>query len=682
MRLTSLRSKIFIFVVTLLILGAALVMVVIQHNVTRTVTTSEERAVDNILNLLARDSVARWAGLLGEKAATARQARQPLIQYGGLISSVLEIYARQGQEISSDPAQAQRLALQWISKLSLGEGRHAYILDNNLKVIADSRNALKGAQLSERRDIKGRSFADIASKELTADNHSFVIYRIASGNGVSPTTELRYATLSRFSAWDWIIAVSDSAQHMVDQFQVQRTGMQMAVAETVASIQLAGSGFVFIIDETGKPVTPLPVQHAGFLNATGPEHNGKTLSDLLKITPPSGKVAQFDFFPQHDSTSTDTARWIIKAAFVKQLKWTVVAAVPSAGLARPATELRNRIGLLFLAGLVAALGLAWVLSRHITGPLQQLGNFARHLPERDLTLTEPLPDHIERLPQHHNDEVGDLAAAFIHMDKQLRDKIAHLLQETSRRERYESELTIARDIQMGLLPVDLPATVIDRIELHATMIPAKEVGGDFYDYFVLPNGRLCLVIGDVSDKGVPAALFMAVTRTLLRASAEDETDPAKIMERVNTRLADNNPNMMFVTLIIAVLDLDNGTLKWANGGHPPPYILQSDGQARALDGRSGPACGVQPYLTYRSFTTLLRQGEILWGYTDGIPEAMDINGQPYGEGKMLAQLRQTARDKLSAHQCAASIINDVRLFAEGNEQSDDITVIIAKRMHS
>src|SRR5690606_3609167 len=134
--------------------------------------------------------------------------------------------------------------------------------------------------------------------------------------------------------------------------------------------------------------------------------------------------------------------------------------------------------------------------------------------------------------------------------------------------------------------------------LHATMTPAKEVGGDLYDYFDLPDGRLCVAIGDVSDKGVPAALFMAVTRTLIRASAEDESDPASIMERVNNRLSANNPNMMFVTLLIAVLDCRTGTLVWCNAGHPAPLKLAANGDLSVLEGRSGPACGVQEDLPY------------------------------------------------------------------------------------
>lgn len=680
MRLTSLRSKIFMFMVTLLILGAGLVMFVTQHDVTRTVTTSEERAVDNVLNLLARDSVARWAGLLNEKATVARQARQPLIQYSGLIASVLDTYNQQLESGQLDQDQAQELALQWVNQLDIGKYRHALILDRDLRVLADSQQQLTGNQLAGRLDIKGRQFSDIAKQELGAGNLSFVIYRTTPDASALDVTELRYATFARFAAWDWTIAISDSAQHMIDQFDQQRLSMEAAVTETVESIKLVGSGFVFITDENGEPVTPFPEQHAGLLNATDPDSDGRTLPARLADTSPSARLTQFEVTPQRgDSPDTDD-RWIIKTAYVKPLKWTVVAAVPAQELARPATELRNRLGMLFLAGLLAALFLTWILSARITRPLHQLSNFARSLPERDLTLAEPLPPHIEQLPHKYNDEVGDLAAAFIHMDTQLRDKVVHLLNETSRRERFESELNIARDIQMGLLPIDLSPAVLKKIDLHATMLPAKEVGGDLYDYFMLPDGRLCFAIGDVSDKGVPAALFMAVTRTLLRACAEDTSDPALLMERINTRLATNNPNMMFVTLIIGVLDMQDGTIMWANGGHAPLCILQHDGQLRMLEGRSGPACGVQAELPYRGFTATLDYDEMLFGYTDGIPEAMDPDQQQYGEERMFQQMQRPGALNLTAQPYAEAIIDDVRKFTRDNEQSDDITVITIKRI--
>ncbi|HLR13337.1 MAG TPA: SpoIIE family protein phosphatase, partial [Burkholderiaceae bacterium] len=610
MRLTSLRSKIFAFVVALLVLGASIVMVVAQRDVTATVSTSEQRAVDNILKLLADDSLARWGALLGEKANTARQARQPLIQHNALILSVLQLYHEQERQGKLSADQAREQALKWLADIDLGAGRRAVALDHNTHVLTDSPLYGRGTSLARHHDIKGRTFPEIIDRELGTGDHSFVIYHSPDDTAA---TDLRYAILSRFAPWDWVLAISDSAQPIVDQFDRQRRSMEAALAETLSRLRLPGNGFVFIADHDGLPISALPSAHRSLLRAHITDHDEQHLQKVLQ----TGDAAAGVPHQLHARSPGRAARhgpdWLLKTTYIKPLKWTIVAAVPRQEMARPATELRNRLGLLFLAGLLLALGIAWLLSARITRPLQNLGEFVRGLPEGDLTQAPALPAHIRQLPALHHDEVGSLAAAFIHMDTQLRENVATLLAETTRRERFESELNIARDIQLGLLPARPAPSVLEHIELHATMLPAKEVGGDLYDYFLLPDGRLCFAIGDVSDKGVPAALFMAMTCTLLRACAEDDTHPARIMERVNTRLADNNPNMMFVTLFIGVLDLHTGQLHWANAGHPALHICHHHGVLVSLEGRSGPACGVQAALPYQGFETFLQPGDTLVG---------------------------------------------------------------------
>jgi len=312
------------------------------------------------------------------------------------------------------------------------------------------------------------------------------------------------------------------------------------------------------------------------------------------------------------------------------------------------------------------------IATRITRPLDTLTGYARSLPEQDLTAPAEPPARIASLPSRHRDEVGRLASSFLFMQRKLGENVARLMDETSARERIESELNIARDIQLGLLPMPLPREVAARVELQAAMQPAKEVGGDLYDYFTLPDGRLCFAIGDVSGKGVPAALFMAVTRTLIRATAESETDPALIVQRVNNRLSENNPNMMFVTLLLGVLDLATGELAWANAGHPPPAVVAADGTVRLLPGRSGPACGVQEDLPYQRLDTRLQTGETLVGYTDGVTDASDRQGTQYGEARMLDRLGGPA---LSAQARVQALLDDVHRFADGADPFDDITLI-------
>ncbi|MGB3290190.1 MAG: SpoIIE family protein phosphatase [Burkholderiaceae bacterium] len=670
MRLTSLRSKIFLLVGLTLLISAIAVMLVTERDVKRTVVTSEELAVNNVLNLLVRDSEARWGSLLSDKISTVRSSRQQLIEIGSAVRSVLAMYAGQVERKELSLAEAQELAKQWVNQLSIGKERFSFVFNHDLIAIASGNSEWLGANLSSLRDFKGRELAASAYQEAQTTGQSFAIYRWPPP-GSAGKRELRYAYFAYFKPWDWIFAVTDDARQVSDQFDRRRQEMEHAIGESLASLTLAESGFAFIVADNGTMVSPLPDGHASLLGEVD-ENTGETLLDLLGGIPGNGEVAAFEFTPKN----TDSF-WKISSAYFKPLGWTIVAAVPSEDLARAAANLRNRLGMVFLAILLVSLIVAWAFSVRVTRPLQQLSDFARVLPEQDLSADSPIPPHIARLPQNQPDEVGRLAATFMFMDKELREKVASLVQETSSRERLESELNIAHSIQMGLLPVPLPATALKGMDLHATMIPAKEVGGDLYDYFILPDGRLCLAIGDVSDKGVPAALFMAVTNTLIRASAEDETSPALLMERVNNRLSANNPNMMFVTLFLAVLDMSNGELVWANGGHPPPCILSQNGDLRLLEGRSGPACGVMEDVPYQQFSTMLEPGATLLGFTDGVTEALNPEGKLYGESRLYALLAGTHPD--TAHNTASTLLDDVRAFAQGTEQSDDITLIAAKR---
>lgn len=670
MRLTSLRSKIFLLVGFILLLMAVAVIVVTQRNVTRTVVASETLAVNNVLNLLVRDTEARWGALLNDKISTVRSARRQLVQLGATVRSVLTLFQAQVERGEISLEQAQRRAQQWINRLAIDDHRHAFAFNKDLTVVASGERAMIGKNLSGLRDFKGHDLASSAYRDARTAGQSFAIYRLPAASG-SGDMALKYAYFGYFEPWDWIFAIAGDGQQVVMQFDQQREFMEQSLREALSSLQLAQSGFAFIVGDDGRMVSPPPARHATLTDLIDVKQQ-RTLNDLLADIPEDGKIADMTF-----DTGSDDGQWAISASYFKPLKWTIVAAVPAHDLTAPAARLRDRLALIFLGALIISMGLAWALAARITRPLKELTEFARALPEHDLSQAAPIPERIARLPGRQPDEVGRLAGTFMLMDHQLRDNVARLVHETSTRERYESELNIAHQIQMGLLPMQLPKDTLGGAGLHATMIPAKEVGGDLYDYFELPDGRVCVAIGDVSDKGVPAALFMAVTRTLIRASAEDESDPAKMVERVNNRLSAHNPNMMFVTLLVAVLDCQTGQLAWCNAGHPAPLRLDTKGNLSELQGRSGPACGVQEDLDYTAFYTALQPGELLVGYTDGVSEALSPDGALYTEQRLITLLRQLAGH--SPRSLNNAILADVRHFAQGTEQSDDITLIAVQR---
>ena len=227
---------------------------------------------------------------------------------------------------------------------------------------------------------------------------------------------------------------------------------------------------------------------------------------------------------------------------------------------------------------------------------------------------------------------------------------------------------------MGLVPRTYPPCPnLENIELYALMDPAREVGGDFYDFFPLDDTRFAMAIGDVSGKGVPAALFMAVTRSFLRSLVREEADQSVVMTRLNDELSRDNDACMFVTLFCAVVHLDTGECRFANGGHNPPFIVRADGSVVMLPAVKGVAVGALEGVQYTEDRVTLRSDDTLFVYTDGVTEAMNPDNELFDEERTIASIKthhmKTCKEMLMA------IRDDLSGFANGAEQSDDITMM-------
>ena len=275
-----------------------------------------------------------------------------------------------------------------------------------------------------------------------------------------------------------------------------------------------------------------------------------------------------------------------------------------------------------------------------------------------------------RVPPGASDEMGQVIAAFNQMLDQ-QDIFERELQEQAR---MEGELKIGRDMQMSMVPRDFDVLAQGRpVTLWGALEPAREVGGDFYDAFPGSGNTLCLCIGDVSDKGVPAALLMAVTKTLVKAFAADGADPRTIVTAVNEELCRGEHRNMFVTLFVASLDLDTGRLTSCNAGHNPPLRLAPDGAITALDARNGPVVGAMPDIAYTESETLLAPGETLFLYTDGVTEAADADDTFFSEDGLRALLAENAGR--NARALTEAVVRAVSAHEAGTERTDDITVL-------
>ncbi len=235
----------------------------------------------------------------------------------------------------------------------------------------------------------------------------------------------------------------------------------------------------------------------------------------------------------------------------------------------------------------------------------------------------------------------------------------------------ERELDVARHMQMSVLPKDPPSS--ETHEINALMTPAREVGGDFYDFFNLGDTLLGLVIADVSGKGVPAALFTMMTQTLLKGAARNSLSPAHCLSEVNEMLAEDNETCIFVTLFYGVLDLRDGSFRYCNGGHNPPRLVRSDSRVEELPPTENLVLGVAPGHEYHNGEVRLAPGDTLFLYTDGITEAQNASEEEFGEERLDEKL--TSLGKATAHAAVTAVVDAVHAFVGDAPQSDDITCL-------
>ena len=327
--------------------------------------------------------------------------------------------------------------------------------------------------------------------------------------------------------------------------------------------------------------------------------------------------------------------------------------------------------LLLLLLLVFVLWLSAKASDHFVRPILSLTEGVNEIAEGNLDkkLDVKTGDEIERLADSVNAMTVDLKAYMENLSRATADK-----------ERIATELSVARKIQAGMLPRVAPdfsgQTAFD---LDAVMTPAKEVGGDFYDFYMLDENRLAVTVADVSGKGVPAALFMVVAKNVLQnlaMAAKTHGDFAEVVTRANDRLCEGNDQMMFVTVFFGVLDLRTGEFSYVNAGHNPPLLLRRGGEVSYLlpEGKPDKPLGLMEGLPYRQKALTLAPGEMVFLYTDGVTEAANEAAELYGEERLQADFAGVESDA-PVREILAAVGAAVKAHAGNAEQADDITML-------
>ena len=435
--------------------------------------------------------------------------------------------------------------------------------------------------------------------------------------------------------------------------------------DVVSSIKVLQTGYGFLISKNGTLVTH-PDKELIMNETLFGVAESRGDAELREI---GRKMIRGESgFAPLRSLISDKPCWVYYTP-IPSSGWSLAVLFPQEELMAGINRLNRIVVILGISGLLLLSIAIAVISRSITNPLRAMAKATEAIATGNLEVDLPIVKS--------GDEVGRLSEAFRYMKTSLKEYIRQLTETTATKERIESELKIAHDIQMNILPMKFPPYPERKeFDIRAFIEPAREVGGDFYDFFFIDEDHLCFVIGDVSGKGIPASLFMAMTKTLIKVIASREIAPGEILSKVNHELAQGNDSCMFVTIFCGILNTKTGEVLYANGGHNSPLIVPVGREATFLNGRGGLVVGPIEESVYETETFSLQPGEALFLYTDGVTEAMNEKGDLFSDDRLKKEITRLQGKPM--HETISAMIEEIASFSRGVPQSDDITMMMVQ----
>ncbi|WP_291323434.1 SpoIIE family protein phosphatase [Desulfonatronospira sp.] len=654
----TIRARLVAIIALILLLTAVIVIYFTHRDVGREMTRVEQNNAENILNSVYLNIQGVYRGLIFDRVNRIDEAKKRLHRETRIILTGLELSADTAGEIHNEDQRSRReKSIEWLQALQSGS-TDFFAADAQNNIFFASENELVGQNLETMRDIRGEPLSDAVNLE----DRGYEQYIVFSPGTREVPGGQNLAYLSYFPGFEWILGAFVDISSIEEAEQDRMDQLIKELESQFRQARLAESGSLFIFDQDSELVIE-PEDFAG-----SPEF-GTLLQEVARQSRDQ-ELARSRMYVGEEAM-------LVLTRYFRPLDWYLSAMIPEAEIQAPARGVVQRqswiIMGIFLLGATAAI----YFVRHISRPLALLAGHTRDLAGRDLTSDDFDAQQIVALTRKHHDEVGELAGSFLYMQEELKNNVRKLLETTAAKERYESELSLARDIQMSIVPRKFPAFPdIREFDLFAILEPAREVGGDLYDFFLLDEQHLCFTVGDVSDKGMPAALYMAITRTLIQSHAAKEKSPAGIMTRVNNDLSRDNPKSMFVTLIIGILNMSTGEIRYANAGHNLPILMDAQGGLSFVKGISGPVAGAMEDLPYRELLVTLNPGESLFLYTDGVTEAMNQKQELFSDERLLQTAMQAKNQELQ--KLLHDIREEIKTFSANFPQSDDITMFILK----
>ena len=513
-------------------------------------------------------------------------------------------------------------------------------------------------------------FADLAEKEYSYQRLPW--YRRAVDSG-QPVWSLPYFDVGGGNAW--MVTYSVPFYRKLSGARRAMAGVVTAdldldwVRSTAADATLGPIGLGWLTSPSVGESFVVPI---GETAARIQKFGGSMNQDAIRRTAEGMLARNMTFGLLPVGTMAEPAFLAVRS--LETLDWRVMLVIPKNELLAAAGELLIRQLLLGAVGLVMLIVAISIVAAGITRPIRALAAAVGKAREDELDF------ELSGAPRR--DEIGVLSDALRRMGGSLRQHVRLRAQSLAEQERLQHELKIAASIQQSMLPspgaaADLPVA----IQVAAALLPAKQVGGDLYDYFPVHdggkrNGSILLAIGDVSDKGIPAALFMARLSALLRVMGAAGESPDRLLTAINSRLAEGNDACMFVTVGCGLLDSHTGRIQYASAGHEPPLLREAHGAVKSLAGENGPAIGIEAVADFQFLEAFMAPGDTLLLFTDGVTEAEAQDGSLFG----LDRLRELLHSAPDGHPAAIVkwVVETIAADASGFDVTDDLTVLAVR----
>lgn len=456
------------------------------------------------------------------------------------------------------------------------------------------------------------------------------------------------------------------------------------ISDLILKYKIGKNGYNFIIDKNGNIVMH-PEYASIFQDESSFESFNLSESGLVnEILNKKSDVI---------SAKIDDKNYYISFSPMEINDWTWVSTLPEEELMEPIYKIENLIDasleksekslekdfnfviivflIVFLVSFVIICFVCTKLSKNISLPITRLCEATKSIGRGNFDLS---------VDKNSDDEIGKLAKSFNLMARNLKRYMKNLKKTTAEKEKVHSELMIANKIQKSMLPCIFPAFPERKdFDIYAVMDPAREVGGDFYDFFLIDDSKLALVIADVSDKGVSAALFMVVAKILIKNQLQNGDSPAEVLKIVNNRLCESNEVGMFVTCFLGIFDIKSGEFIYANAGHNPPFLYRkSEENCIVITSPHGLVLGGTPNITYLQSKTYLYPGDFLFLYTDGVTEAANKRGRLFSQQKLEEIVNSCGKKNVAIQDLIFDIKSEINKFVGNAAVSDDITMLALK----